>query len=388
MTDTTHAFISKPEIHLETGGLNFELLIVGGLIFSADASVCESCHAGLPVVPELYRNASMLKLRTPEDIQCLSGYVPEIDPAQTPLKRIVDYYYLRPFEIKCALCGASHMDGCIVELENGRLTNIGHICGKHFGERFAEEKRKFNESRRKPELIKKMIEASTRLSSMHFELQELKHRAGAMARRAQNLTKLFPDLHKELFRRAVNNQYGVSVSVELSEEELDDAKASNPHKIRADLRFREEGKGALRGHKLPAIDWSFREGVRSLFIEAEKFVNLSPRSMSMQDLTKWANWSEDLDEAIARLVSANNEAEEFFTRENFQLFQFLPLTTEARDKLKSFNLAMLDMLPVFEAQPEEPTLVPAKSQRRAIAVPRNRLSPKELRRLTGNKRAR
>jgi hypothetical protein len=330
----------------------------------------------------------MPKLRTPDDIQRLPGYLPKIDPDQTPLKRIVDYYYIRPFEIKCALCGASHMDGCIVELENGRITNIGHICGRHFGERFAEEKRKFSESQRKPELIKKMVEASTRLSAMHFELQELKHRAGAMARRAQNFTKLFPDLHKELFRRAVNNQHRVSVSVELSEEEIDEAKASNPHNARADLRFREEDKGVLRGHKFPAIDWSFKEGVRVLFIEADKLVDLSPRSMSMQDLTKWANWSEDLDEAVARVVSAIKEAEEFFTRESFELFQFLPSTTGTRDKLKSFNLATLDMLPVFEVQPEEATLAPAKSQRRAVAVPRNRLSPKELRRLTGNKRAR
>jgi hypothetical protein len=61
----------------------------------------------------------MSKLRTPEDIQALPGYIPKIDPRVTPLKRILDYYYIRPFEIKCGLCGKTHMDGCIVELENG-----------------------------------------------------------------------------------------------------------------------------------------------------------------------------------------------------------------------------------------------------------------------------
>jgi hypothetical protein len=152
-------------------------------------------------------------------------------------------------------------------------------------------------------LIKKLVEANAKLSSMHFQLQELKHRAGAMARRAQNFTKLFPDLHKELSRRAVNNQHRVSVSVELSKEELDEAKAANPYKTRDELRFKEEDRGSVRGFKFPTINWSFKDGLRSIFIEANEFAGLSPRSMSMPDLIKWANWGDDLDEAIATVVS-------------------------------------------------------------------------------------
>lgn len=327
----------------------------------------------------------MHKLRTPEDIHRLPGYLSKVNPDQTPLQRIIQYYYIRPFDIQCALCGKHHMDGCIVELENGKLTNIGHICGDRFGERFSEEKRKFSESERKPELIKKLVGTSDKLSSMHFQFEDLKHRAGTLARRGDNFSEMFPDLHKELFRRALNNQHRVTTSVELSEKEITEAKAAAPYKSRDELRFRDVEKGTIRGHRFPAINWSLNDGVRSVFIEANKFAELTPRSMSMQDLTKWANWSDDLDEKISAVSSAIKEGEEFFSSENFRLFELLPATLATQKKLKSFSLRTLDQITVFEVQAGTQSSHRVKKP----SLPQKPvLSARELRRLTGDKRAR
>ncbi len=284
-----------------------------------------------------------LKLRTPEHIQSLPGYVAKVDPKKTPLSRILAYYYIRPFEMQCALCGTRHMDGCVVELENHSVTSIGHICGGHFGDKFSEEKRKFSESERRPELIKKMAETSAKLSSIHFQLEDQKYRAATLAQRHANFATMFPDLCKELTRRAINNQHGVFKYTELSEEQIDEEKAAHPYKTRDELRVKEEFKGSVSGYKFPSINLSFSDGIRRFFSQANNFSDLTSRAtMSMQDLTKWTNWGEDLDAEVAALASAIKVGEEFFSDENFQLFQLLPVTTQTRNKLKCTDPATLD----------------------------------------------
>jgi hypothetical protein len=327
----------------------------------------------------------MLKLRTPENIQAIPGHVAKVDPKVTPLSHILQYYYIRPFEIHCALCGKAHMEGCIVQLVNGHITNIGHICGARFGDKFSLEKQKFSESQRKPDLIRKMTDASTKLSKLHFELENYRHQCGALARRQENFGRMFPELRQVLTRRALNNQAVVFKSIELSEEQIDEEKAAQPHKSREDLRYKEELVGTVRGYRLPTFDWSISEGLRKFFREANQFSELNPRAMSMQDLTKWTNWCEDMDEAIAQIVSAIKEGEEFFIQENFQLFQYLPATPDTVKKLKVLTLSALDGPTIMEApQRVEPS---PKSQKRAPGQHRQTLSPKEWRRLTGNKKA-
>lgn len=74
------------------------------------------------------------KIRNARDIVALPGYIERVDPAVTPLSHIVDSYYIGPGTIRCALCGQGHSEGRIVALITGGITNIGHICGKRFGE--------------------------------------------------------------------------------------------------------------------------------------------------------------------------------------------------------------------------------------------------------------
>ena len=85
-------------------------------------------------------------IRIPADVSNLIGENTYIDPNKFPLKKIVKHYHVKP-EIQCSLsmCHRWHNEGYIVELEDGRLTNVGHICGKQFGDIFAIEEQKYQE---------------------------------------------------------------------------------------------------------------------------------------------------------------------------------------------------------------------------------------------------
>lgn len=326
----------------------------------------------------------MRNIKTPGDIQSLPNYVAKVDPEATPLNRIIDYYYIRP-DIQCALCGKWHLEGCIVELVDKfkSVTNIGHICGGKFGEKFAEERRKFSESVRRPELTKKLVEGASKVSAMSLHLESLKHRANLASLRTDKFAKLFPSVYRQVARLAINNQAAIYESLERTKDEIDEAHAANPHVTRESLRIKEEYRGAIKGYKSPSMDWSFGNGVRKVFIEANKFTELIPRTMTMQDLTKWANWYDDFDEALRYSTTAIEQGEEFFSKENFVLFCYLPGAEEFHTKLKSLRANDLDMAPLHSPQMSYPTALPKSS-----ILPRTKptITIRELRRLTGNKK--
>jgi hypothetical protein len=321
----------------------------------------------------------MRKLRTPEDIQALPGYMDKVDPKLTPLSHIIEFYYIRPFQIQCGLCGKFHMEGCIVKLENGAITNIGHICGDRFGEKYALEKAKFSETTRKPSLIKKMTEISAKLSALHFHLEDQKYQLRATIRRKENFFKLVPTLRSELVRRAMNNQAQVFKSIELSGTEIEEAKAAQPHIPREELRYRQQLVGTIRGYRLPSLD----SGMNKFFSEVAQFTELNPRGMSMPELSRWSNWGDDMDDTLAAIRNAINEGEEFFSKENLELIQCLPMTSDVLKKLKNLTLSALDAATVSDgSQPSSPP----QSRKRALKALPTKPSPRELRRLIGDKK--
>lgn len=272
---------------------------------------------------DLARDARMNRLRTPEDIEKLPGYIPKVDPEANPLNRILEHYYIRPFEIKCGLCGKVHMDGCIVELADLKITNIGHICGAKFGERFQQERTKNYENVYKTRLIQTITQAQARLAADQFKLHAASLLAGDHGRRNDDFEKMFPGLPATLRRRAFGNISKVNESVERSKEEIDDLMAANRFQSRDDLAFKEKYVGTISGFRFPMHDWSMAAGLRKLFTQLAKFSDLKPRSLSMADLQNWAHWAEDFDDNLGRTKIGIEDGNNFFTTSNFQLFAVL-----------------------------------------------------------------
>jgi Fe-S-cluster formation regulator IscX/YfhJ len=329
-----------------------------------------------------HEGVAMRRLRTPEDIENLNGYVAKVDPLLNPLSRIIDHYYIRPFEIQCGLCGRPHMDGCIVELTDRKVTNIGHICGAKFGDRFDQERRKNYDTVVRPRLIQAVSQAQAKFASDQFRLHEIRLLCNDKAILTAEFGRMFPSLFDSLKRRAANNRADVSESEQRSKEEIEDLMAANPFSSRESLAFKETFRGTIRGFKFPLVDWSMSGGLRQIFNDLEKFIDIKPRNLSVTDLQRWAHWAEDFDGNLARVTVAIAEAENFFSSLNFQLFAFLVPSNAIKVRLRSLRVQDIGRpIPISPQNKTSSLPIPRKKPARVI-------SAKELRRLTGNKKAR
>lgn len=327
----------------------------------------------------------MRRLRTAEDIEKLEGHVTKVDPLANPLNRIIEHYHIHPFYIKCGLagCGTSHMEGCLVELADLSITNIGHVCGARFGERFELEKRKSYDTEHKPRLIQTITQTQARLAANQLKLHEASLLARDHGQRFHDFTRMFPNVAENLRRRASGNNAKVNESVERTKEEIDDLMAANRFQNRDELGFKEQYVGTISGYRFPSYDWSMSSGLRKLFHDLTKFHELKPRTgMSMSDLQRWANWAEDFDENLARTMLAIEDGNNFFTVPNFQLFAVLAPSDAMKARLRSLKVSEICSPRTAMSSPlPRPT-----STVRAKHSPN--VSARELRRLTGNKKAR
>jgi hypothetical protein len=274
------------------------------------------------------------------------------------------------------------MEGCIVELADSHVTNIGHICGKHFGESFDRERQKNYENKYKPSLLQTIAQAQTRFAAEHFQHHEVGLLAGDIGRRMNDFTAMFPTLVANLRRRAYGNTSDVSESVERSKDEIDDLMAANRFQSRDSLAFKEIYVGTVSGFRFPTHDWSMGKGLRRLFKELTEFADLKPRSLQMADLQRWAHWAEDFDESLARTVIGIEDGKSFFTPANFQLFSVLEPSPEKKKHLRT-----LQVRDIGQDRPASAQQSP-KPQTACKPKQKSHISSRELRRITGDKKAR
>jgi hypothetical protein len=274
------------------------------------------------------------------------------------------------------------MDGCIVELADRQITNIGHICGARFGERFEQERRTNYNTVYKPRLIQTITQAQARLAADQFKHHETNLLASDLGRLSSDFTKMFPGLMETLRRRAFGNTSDVSESVERSKDEIADLMAANPRQSREALAFKEKRVGTINGFRFPMHDWSISTGLRNLFTELAKFSDLRPRSLPMSDLQRWAHWAEDFDDNLRKTVKGIEDGTNFFSPANFHLFAVLAPSDTMKAQLRS--------LQVSDIRAPRPAATQGSPKPSPIAKPKHRreISLRELRRLTGNKKGR
>jgi hypothetical protein len=326
----------------------------------------------------------MNRLRTSEDIQNLEGYVTKVDPLANPLNRIIQHYYIHPFSIKCGLsgCGQIHKDGCLVELEDHHITNVGRICGGRFGERFERERRTNYDTVHKPRLIQTITQAQSRLAPDELKHHQTNLLASDLESRSRDFREMFPGLLETLRRRAFDNDSDVAESVARSKEEIDDLMAANRFQSREALAFKEKPVGTISGFRFPVHDWSISTGFRKLFPELTTFSDLNPRGLQSTALQRWAHWAEDFDDNLAKVAKATEDGTNFFSHANFQLFAVLAPSDAMKARLRTLQVS--DIRP--------PRAAISHHLPRPVSTPKRGLrgdvSPRELRRLTGSKKIR
>ena len=192
--------------------------------------------------------------RNCRDFYRIPNYVDVIDPKIHELGRIVEPYNLQEM-CPCALCGTPHRNGYLITLADGRVSNIGNVCGtKNYGEKFEAEERRYTEQVLRPAAIKAISEAIPKLRQNLSELDALAREADELSSYKTALREQFPELYRALQRRAASGDSRVVTAVERTRQDIENLRALNPTTPLEGLRYKEVEIGALRGLKVIEIN--------------------------------------------------------------------------------------------------------------------------------------
>lgn len=282
-------------------------------------------------------------VRAPADLRNLPGYVDKVNPAQVGLRRVI-WPYGFTSETHCALtnCGTPHKAGVIIELEDGTISNIGHVCGADkdkFSSKFTVEMLKLSESRRREAMLPILLDR-LRLEGIERQVRAAYHKAESWVRRVAAFAAVCPEAYQEVMRR-ING--GASMAVvdvfERSESEISDLVATGQARNRAAARYKEIEKGVIRG----SVALSLTEPrISSLWRRADTLLAADPQAVEIAPLQKLFNESVHLPEDARRILEECEAAGVFFTPGNFALMAMLPMSQKAKDLLNALTVDILD----------------------------------------------
>lgn len=313
-------------------------------------------------------NKRRYNIKSAADLQKIKGYRYDIDPTREPLKKILQHYYVTP-TIQCGLSGCHrwHNDGYLVELENGSFTNVGHICGAGFGDKFEAERIHYMDTIIRPQALHAVRDGKIKLKSMQTQINILSEVANRLSSRKSEFRRRFPEASKNLDRRAGNGDSMVMDSIERTRDEIEDILATNPYQNRDSLRFREVEKGRIVGLQL--FSFNIRESIsQELVSKAQELMTLDidAQKLKTEVLLQWESWLNLLHERIEEAMSFVNKADEFFSEGNYQLIASFPLPPKESFMLKQIKTASLDeSMSAHERKNEIDTAIKNKKLNRA-----------------------
>ncbi len=267
--------------------------------------------------------ASKPTIRTYLDIVNFPRYKESIDPKTKPLKRIIVPYSLKE-EYPCGLegCHTPHKDGYMVELEDGDVTNVGWICGKNFGEKFAYEKNRYAEQELRPKAISSIQIAKTKINSLSETLKKINEVAEHLSNCKAGIRNKFPSLYSELVRRAHNSDARVIEHVERAKEDFERLANLNPSVNREQFRYQEVGIGISPGLRIMAINIR-EELITNLTSVADVIVQTDLINIKTKKLLELENWANRLDETIQNANKIIADGNLFFSKDCYTLLSHI-----------------------------------------------------------------
>lgn len=118
----------------------------------------------------------LVRIASWDDIESVPGFSADIDPKTVKLKEIIGNYTFDAL-IPCGLstCHQPHGNGFLVAASDGRVTNIGRICGKrHFSVEFTEMSRVFLAAVRAQQNREFLGELQNRLPAIAAEVAKIR----------------------------------------------------------------------------------------------------------------------------------------------------------------------------------------------------------------------
>ncbi len=280
----------------------------------------------------------------PAEIVLVSSYAemrqrpnfhPRIEGHDLKFKRILGEYALAEV-LACGLgiCQQAHRHGFLIELADSRETNIGNVCAsRYFGKEIVTGGLKAYRAVRNRQTTLELYRA---LLDRHTEFEQAldqydaavswAYRYDSSLHAANVVPSSVPDA---LYRMAVNGKRSVVRSIELSDEEWRDLKATNP----AASRYAQEHMGELDG--LGVFEPELATAPRKLAAILKRIA--SAKQCEETDFAVVAKMVKDageipvLLERVARFVS---EARAFYTDRNVELLEHLAFGGNERARMR------------------------------------------------------
>lgn len=280
---------------------------------------------------------------SPAELRKLPGYVAQVDPKVLGLRRIVWPYHFRS-KLQCALtnCRAHHNEGVIVELEDGTISNIGHVCGGHrdkFSTKFHDEMRKLSESRRREEMMPLLLDRA-KLQSIEQVARNAYTEGKKWVSRMRAFAMLHPSISAEVARRhGMGVSMAVTEIVRRSEKEIEDVVASGLFRTAEAAQYKEVQKGVIKGSAVFALT---EASVAPLWRRADALLATDPQGLDISTLHKLYAEAHNLPSQSQEILRQCDAGKEFFTRSNLALMAQLSKSESAGASLATLTAEMLD----------------------------------------------
>lgn len=295
----------------------------------------------------------LIRITSWDDIESVPGFTSDIDPKTVKLKEIIGSYTFDAL-IPCGLstCHQPHGNGFLVASADGRVTNIGRICGKrHFSVEFTQMSRVFLAAVRAQQSRDFLCQLKNRLPNIKEEVAVLKgreHGAAWINTRINQLTGksvFLPASIVNAVRQTVRRGDGVLTTQRVATKEEREALAVATEVAGLQRRnrisdFVEAQAGQLEGFAALAPGNGLRDILRAIepFLAALSEAEID--DLSDKQLRELSKTGSELEPNVERLRSVMAAGERLLVQQNAQqLSQFA--TNRAETKL--FDLFLRDL---------------------------------------------
>jgi len=190
----------------------------------------------------------MQKIKSWQDVWNYPKYKADVNPAVVGVAEFIWHYDFNPSLQPCGIAGCHqpHGDGHLIRLLDNTVTNVGNCCGKklkHYDEKLEVWKR----TKRRAEMLQRIGNEKERVIRERRQISDLIERSKALTDKIRSFNNRFPEIGSALARRFSKRDLLVRTAVRRSEDELQEAKAIEPHKRREELEYKITVLGQLIG---------------------------------------------------------------------------------------------------------------------------------------------
>lgn len=297
----------------------------------------------------------LVRIDSWDDVEGTPGFTREINPKEAELDRILGNYRLTDLVV-CGLssCHHKHFRGYLVATKDGRVTNIGHDCGKtHFGVDFETMAAAFDRDMRDAERRETLHGLKRRVDDYLAGIDQMKNQPKGATWLNKQVTELrLPDQLPSSIRRVIDDMVRTRspiirrqrLATQREIEMMEAAKNPTPDRGTDDRENTkpkqmviDEEIGVLNGLPVLYTENNIREIlIKDLEVGFKEFQTVVVDTATRHELGKWTKWAGEIDVKLAKCNEIIEVGRAFFDRENIAKLSELTESSEDESRVMAF----------------------------------------------------